>query len=139
MRATVLAVAATLAATAVFGEEALSGQWIAISAAVDGAPSGDLVGRRLTFEGDGFRMVDTEGAVVASGTFAADPAADPATIDFAGTTADGAAADSAGIWKRDGTLLTIVDNAPDASKPRPDAFAAPAGSGHAMVVFTPWQ
>ena len=137
MRAMIPALAALIAATAACGEEPLSGQWIAISAAENGAAADDLVGQRLTFDGDAFRIVDTEGEVVSSGTFATDPAAEPATIDFTVTTGPGA--EWAGIWKRDGSLLTIVENAPDPTRPRPDAFAAPAGSGYAMIVLTPWE
>jgi uncharacterized protein (TIGR03067 family) len=137
MRATIVGLAAVLAATAGAGGGPLSGQWIAISAEEDGASAGDLVGQRLTFDGDGFRIVDTAGKVVASGTFAADPGAEPATIDFAGTVGGGE--DWKGIWKLDGSMLTIVDNAPAPTNPRPSAFSAPAGSGYAMLVFTPWK
>jgi len=92
----------------------------------------------LTFDDGGFRIVGTDGKVVAEGTFSSDPAAHPATIDFVGTGGTGAG-DWAGIWKNDGSLLTIVDNAPDPKRPRPSAFSAPVGSGYTMVVFTPWR
>jgi hypothetical protein len=36
----------------------------------------------------------------------------------------------------DGATLKICDNAPDMTKPRPNGFAAPAGSGYVFVVFT---
>ncbi len=141
MRTTVLAlaalVAATATATASFGDEPLAGQWIAISAEENGAAAEDRIGERITFDGDAFRVVDIEGREVSSGTFATDPAATPATIDFTVTTPPGAA--WAGIWKRDGSLLTLVENAPDPAKPRPEVFAAPVGSGHAMIVLTPWE
>jgi uncharacterized protein (TIGR03067 family) len=139
MRATVLALGACLAATAACGDEPLAGQWIAISAEENGAAADDTIGRRLTFEDGGFRIVGTDGEVVAEGTFSADPAADPATIDLTPTGGSGAGGDWAGIWKRDGTMLTIVDNAPDPRRPRPSAFSAPVGSGYAMIVLTPWK
>ena len=139
MRMMALALLATLAATAVRGEETLEGQWIAISVEENGASAGDRVGERMTFEGTGFRIVDIAGNLVSSGTFATDASATPAEIDF--SVKDGAAAGTTwhGIWKRDGTMLTVVDNAPDPARPRPDSFAAPVGSGYAMLVLTPWE
>jgi hypothetical protein len=41
-----------------------------------------------------------------------------------------------GIFQLDGVTLKICDNAPDMTKPRPAGFAAPAGSGHILIVFT---
>ena len=40
-----------------------------------------------------------------------------------------------GILRFDGARLHVCDNAPDMAKPRPSAFAAPAGSGYVSIVF----
>ena len=61
----------------------------------------------------------------------------PESVGDAG--GSGAGTGWAGIWKRDGSMLTIVDNAPDPRRPRPSAFSAPVGSGYAMIVLTPWE
>lgn len=136
----VLAAAACAGAVtaAAWSDEPLAGQWITISAEENGAAADAMIGQRLTFEDGGFRLVDTAGKVVAEGRFAADAGTEPATIDFTATEGP-AAAGWAGIWKRDGRLLTIVENAPDPKRPRPAAFSAPVGSGYAMIVLTPWK
>jgi hypothetical protein len=40
-----------------------------------------------------------------------------------------------GIFEVDAATLKICDNAPDMTRPRPDGFAAPAGSGYVFIVF----
>ena len=86
-------------------------------------------------EGDTFDIVKPDGVLVYAGTFRSDPSAEPHEIDFANTEGEAAGTDWAGIWRLDGETLTIVDNAPDPTRPRPAAFAAPAGSGYILVVF----
>lgn len=136
MRASLLAIGlAGLLATAALAEEPFEGRWTAVSAERDGASAPDLLGHRLSFDGDAFSIVDAEGARVFAGTYAADPGADPATIDFANVEGEAAGTDWAGIWRHDGGTLTIVDNAPDPARPRPSGFSAPAGSGYVMLVF----
>ncbi len=140
MRALMLALAmAALASAATAADDLLAGQWIAISAEENGASAPALVGHRLTFADDGFRIVDTDGKLVYEGKATVDTTADPATLDLSNTGGTATGTDWAGIWKRDGTLLTIVDNAPDPARPRPAAFAAPVGSGYVMLVFTQWK
>ena len=80
-------------------------------------------------------IVKPDGTEVYSGTFKSDPSLDPRAIDFTNTAGEAAGTDWAGIWRLDGTTLTIADNAPDPSRPRPAEFAAPAGSGYIMIVF----
>lgn len=115
---------------------ALDGAWRATAAERNGATAPDLVGHLLVFSGDTFEIVDAAGVVVYDGRFEADPAARPATIDFVNLRGDAAGQTWLGIWSLDGPALTIVDNAPDVTRPRPEDFAAPAGSGLVAVSFT---
>jgi uncharacterized protein (TIGR03067 family) len=111
----------------------LEGAWTAVAAERDGKNATDVVGHKLTFAGDKF-TITRDGKTLYAGTYTADMAKRPAQIDF--VNAEGALK---GTWKGivqvDGVTLKICDNAPDMTKPRPNAFAAPAGSGHIFVVF----
>ena len=132
----ILALTLSLIATPLAAQEALlEGAWTATAAERNGAAAPDVVGHRLSFDGARFEIVAPDNALIYAGRFRFDPATDPAVIDF--TNIEGAAAGVtwAGIWRRDGAKLTIVDNTPEPSRPRPTAFAAPAGSGYVMVVF----
>lgn len=136
MRASLLAIGlAGLLAPAALAEEPFEGRWTAVSAERDGASAPDLLGHRLSFDGDAFRIIDAEGSALYAGTYAADRGATPATIDFATTDGNAPGPSWAGIWRQDGGTLTIVDNAPDPTRPRPTGFSAPAGSGYVMLVF----
>jgi uncharacterized protein (TIGR03067 family) len=136
MRSSVLALMLGALATGAAAQESpLAGAWTAVDAVRDGAPATDVVGHRLSFEGETFEIVKPDGALVYAGTFRSDPSAEPHEIDFANTEGEAAGTDWAGIWRLDGAALTIVDNAPDPSRPRPAEFAALAGSGYIMVVF----
>lgn len=138
MRLTLLAAALGMIAVAATAQEPpLAGAWRAVDAEQDGAPAPQLIGHKLSFDGAGFEIVRPDGTMVYQGTFGVDPAAQPAAIDFANTAGLAAGVTWAGIWKRDGATLTIIDNAPDPGKPRPTAFDAPAGSGYVMLVFEP--
>ena len=112
------------------------GRWTAISAEENGASAPDLIGHRLDFDGAGFRIIDADGKLAFAGTYTADTAAKPATIDFQNTEGAASGTTWSGIWRQDGQLLTVVDNAPDPSSPRPSEFSAPVDSGHVMLVFT---
>jgi uncharacterized protein (TIGR03067 family) len=117
--------------------QTLEGVWVATAAERDGAPAPDIVGHRLTVAGARFEIAGTDGALLYGGGFVADPAASPATIDFAVEEGLAAGQSWLGVWRIDGGGLMIVDNAPDPSRPRPEAFAAPAGSGYVAVTFAP--
>jgi uncharacterized protein (TIGR03067 family) len=115
--------------------EELDGVWVATAAERDGAPAPDVVGHRLTMAGPRFEIVDAEGALLYGGGYVADPGASPPSIDFALESGPAAGQAWLGIWRLDGAALTIVDNAPDPTRPRPEDFAAPAGSGYVLVSF----
>ena len=137
MRASMLVLAGMLSACTTAQESPLTGSWTAINAVRNGAPALDVVGHRLTFADDSFRIVKPDGALVYGGTYRVDPAAEPPSIDFVNTEGEAAGVTWAGIWRLDDTGLVITDNAPDPSRPRPPGFGAPAGSGYIMVTFAP--
>jgi uncharacterized protein (TIGR03067 family) len=130
-----LLAALSMIATAAAAQEPLQGAWTALEAERNGAAAPDLVGHRLRFDGEAFEIAGPDGAPIYAGSFRTDPAAEPAAIDFVNTAGEAAGVTWAGIWRLDGTTLTIVDNAPDPSRPRPADFAAPAASGYVMVTF----
>lgn len=116
-------------------ETKLHGEWTATWAERDGKAATDVVGHRLSFTGERFRIQSKDGKLVYGGSVKADPNAKPATIDFDNT--EGAAKGQVwkGIYALDGDTLTICDNAPDPAGPRPAALEAKSGSGHVLVTF----
>jgi uncharacterized protein (TIGR03067 family) len=136
MRLPVLGLALGLIATGAGAQDApLAGSWTATEAEREGAPAPDVVGHRLTFEGESFEIAGPDGKQLYAGTFRTDPSARPQEIDLANTAGEAAGTVWAGIWRLEGAALTIVDNAPDPSRARPADFAAPAGSGYILVLF----
>jgi uncharacterized protein (TIGR03067 family) len=111
----------------------LDGAWTAVSAERDGRSAPDVAGNRLTFGGNRF-TITRDGRTLFAGTYTADLGRQPAEIDFVNSEGN-----LKGTWKGilrlDGATLNICDNAPDMTKPRPAAFAAPAGSGYVAIVF----
>jgi uncharacterized protein (TIGR03067 family) len=138
MRGLILAATLGLAAPALAddaGQTALAGAWTASEAERDGTAAGELVGHRLVFDGDTFRISAPDGKLLYEGTYQTDSAAQPPRIDFRHDTGEAAGQEWEGIYRLDGEALTIVDDAPDPAKGRPTALAAPAGSGHVLIVF----
>lgn len=113
----------------------LDGAWRATSAERNGAPAPDLIGHLLVLSDATFELVDEAGVVLYDGRFTVNPTSEPAQIDFVNLRGDAAGQTWLGIWARDGGTLEIVDNAPDPARPRPETFAAPAGSGLVAVTF----
>ena len=116
-------------------QKQLQGTWTATQAERDGKGAGDVVGNRLSFAGNRFRIESKEGKRLYSGTVRVNPSAKPATIDF--EHAAGVLKGTAwkGIYALDGDTLTVCDNAPNLSKGRPPAFAAKSGSGYVLISF----
>ena len=136
MRAAAGILASLLAAPALAGQADLTGSWTAVRAERDGAPAPELVGHRLSFAGDRFEIVGADGVLLYAGVWHADAAAEPARIDFVNEAGEAAGATWEGIYSLDAGELTIVDDAPDPSAPRPTAFTAGKGSGYVLLVFT---
>jgi uncharacterized protein (TIGR03067 family) len=113
----------------------LQGAWTATRAERDGKAADDVVGHRLSFTGNRFRIQSGDGKLLYTGSFRVNPSAKPAAIDFAHT--DGAQKGKAwkGIYALDGDMLTICDNAPNLDQSRPAAFEAKSGSGYVLIRF----
>jgi len=113
----------------------LQGTWTATRAERDGKAADDVVGNRLSFTGNRFRIQSRDGKPLYSGTVRVDPGAKPAAIDFEHT--EGAQQGTAwkGIYRLDGDTLTVCDNAPNLDKARPAAFEAKSGSGYVLITF----
>ena len=116
--------------------KALQGDWVATRVVQDGKAAPGLVGHRLTFDGDAFRIVSKDGQTLFAGTAQADPAKKPAQIDFLHTDGDLKGKTWKGIYRISGSTLTVADNAPDLDKARPTSLAARRGSGHVLFAFT---
>ena len=80
-------------------------------------------------------MIDRDNRVLYRGTFKANHARKPAHIDFRNGEGEAAGKTWLGIYRLEGDDLTIVDNAPDTSKPRPAQFTTTPGSGHVLLAF----
>jgi uncharacterized protein (TIGR03067 family) len=129
-----LFVAAVFLAGAPASAQTLPGNWIATKAEQDGKPVAEIVGHRLSFNGDRFEL-SKDGKTLWAGTFHTDTIARPAAIDFQHTEGPLAGKAWKGIYALDGDALTICDNAPDLTKDRPTSFAAGPGSGYVLVTF----
>lgn len=135
MRGLILAAALAAPAAAADVPAALTGSWTAIEAQRDGAEASELVGHRLEFEDQAFRILGADGKLLYAGRYAVDATALPARIDFVQEAGGAKGQTWEGIWRLEDERLTIVDDAPDPAKGRPVDFAAGEGSGHVMVVF----
>jgi uncharacterized protein (TIGR03067 family) len=116
-------------------QKKLQGSWTATKAERDGKPADDVVGNRLSFTGNRFRIQSKDGKLLYAGTVRVDPNAKPAAIDFEHTEANLKGKAWKGIYILDGETLTICDNAPNLDKGRPTAFEAKGGSGYVSITF----
>jgi uncharacterized protein (TIGR03067 family) len=123
-----------LAADVVSAKPELSGAWTAVAAQRDGASATDLVGHRIEFDGDRFRIFKAD-TVLFGGRFTADPAKIPPEIDFMIDEGDAKGQTWLGIFKIGIGMLAICDNAPDRTAPRPRGFAAPKSLGYVCLEF----
>lgn len=123
------------AQTAKEAQKQLQGAWTATQAEREGRPADDVVGHRLAFAGNRFRILSKDDEVLFTGTVQLDPSAKPASIDF--EHAEGALKGKAwkGIYALEGDTLRICDNAPNVDKGRPAAFEAKSGSGYVLITF----
>lgn len=112
----------------------LEGNWTAVTAERNGAAASELVGNRIAFDKDRFRISKDDQAIYGGG-FRLNGDVTPAQIDFA--IEEGAAKGQGwlGIVRLEHEVLTICDNAPDPKAPRPAGFATSADSGHVCLTF----
>ena len=116
-------------------QKQLQGTWTATRAERDGKAADDVVGHRLSFTGDRFRIQSGDGKPLYAGTFRVDPSAKPAAIDFEHAEGELKGKAWKGIYGLDGETLTICDNAPNPDERRPAAFEAKSGSGYVLITF----
>ena len=113
---------------------ATAGKWTIESVTRDGKVDDSLKGAVRVHDGEKYTVTPAAGstAPAVSGTFAADGAKAPATIDMkpgAGRYKDKVLL---GIYKLDGDTLTIAFAEPD--KPRPTTFESKPGSGVVVAI-----
>jgi uncharacterized protein (TIGR03067 family) len=113
----------------------LQGTWTASKAELDGKPSDDLVGHRLSFTGNRFQIQSKDGKLLYAGNVSVQPSAKPAAIDFEHTEGALKGKSWKGIFVVKGDTLTTCDNAPNPDRARPDAFEAKSGSGYVLITF----
>jgi uncharacterized protein (TIGR03067 family) len=116
-------------------QKKLQGTWLATKAQRAGIRADDVVGHRLSFMGNRFRIRSKDGKRLYEGTFRVVPSAKPKAIDFEHT--EGALKGKAwkGIYALDGNTLTICDNAPKLDRDRPGEFETRTGSGYILITF----
>jgi len=113
----------------------LQGSWTATKAERDGKAADDVVGNRLSFTGNRFRIQSKDGKPLYAGNVRVDPSAKPAAFDFEHTEGELKGKTWKGIYALDGDTLTTCDNAPNLDKGRPAAFEAKSGSGYVLITF----
>lgn len=115
----------------------IEGTWRATDATLAGAPALQIVGGRLSFMGDRFQITKG-GEVRYGGTYRTDSAAAPPKIDLDQHETETLAGVWLGIYELalDGNQLTIIDNAPDRTRPRPESFDEATEAGRILVRFT---
>lgn len=106
---------------AAHAETSLDGTWVAREATLAGASAQNLVGHRLTFEGDTFRIT-RDGKLLFGGRYSVDDTAKPPSIDFIQSDAESLAGVWRGIYELAGNTLKTCDNSYDLEKPRPKSF-----------------
>jgi uncharacterized protein (TIGR03067 family) len=116
-------------------QKKLQGTWTATKAERDGKAAEDVVGNRLSFTGNSFRILSKDGKPLYAGTARLDSSAKPAAFDFEHTEGPLKGKVWKGIYAVDGDTLTTCDNAPDLDKGRPAAFEAKRGSGYILITF----
>jgi uncharacterized protein (TIGR03067 family) len=115
--------------------KSLQGAWTATQGERDGKAADDVVGHRLSFSGNRFRIQSKDGKPLFAGTVGVRPSAKPAAIDFEHLEGTLKGKAWKGIYALDGDTLKVCDNAPNLDKGRPAAFEARSGSGHVLITF----
>lgn len=128
-------VAAVMAVGGVRAESQLEGTWLAEEASHASVAAPEIVGHRLSFEGDRFQITKA-GKLLYGGTFNVDASAKPPSIQFDQSDTQALAGVWRGIYALQGDSLTTCDNAPDRTMPRPKSFAECIAPGYVVIRFT---
>ncbi len=113
----------------------LEGTWVVDEATAGGEEIPRVVGQRLTFEGDRFR-IEKDGRLLFGGRFTVDATAEPPAIELDQSETETFQGLWLGIYRKVWNRLTISDNALDMSKPRPRDFAEACAGGYIMIDYT---
>jgi uncharacterized protein (TIGR03067 family) len=110
----------------------LNGTWEVVSAVFDGTKQPVPRKATLTIKDDKYTVREGE-KVVADGTFTVDPAATPKSVDGIPSSGPDKGKPHRGIYEVKGDTYRVCLAPP--GKPRPKAFEAKEGSGHALVTY----
>ena len=116
-------------------QQKLQGTWTATKAERDGKAADDVVGHRLSFNGNRFQILSKDGKPLYEGSVRVNPSAKPWAIDFDHTEEALKGKTWKGIYVLDGDTLTICDNAPNLDVGRPSSFETKSGSGYELITF----
>jgi len=116
-------------------QQKLQGTWTATKAERDGKAADDVVGHRLSFNGNRFQILSKDGKPLYEGSVRVNPSAKPWAIDFDHTEEALKGKTWKGIYVLDGDTLTICDNAPNLDVGRPSSFETKSGFGYEVITF----
>ena len=116
------------------GAQSLRGEWVCVSATVDGRALGEktVAALRLTLTGNRYKS-EKKSEVLFDSTYTTDDSKVPKQINMIGTEGDLAGKEARGIYRLENELLTICYTMPD--KPRPTTFESKEGSGNYLAVW----
>ena len=111
------------------------GTWRVVSLEINGNKSTEEDANKITVanKADGVWILEVDGKKITEGTSELDPTRKPKTIDFMETEGDNKGRIVLGIYELEDNTRKLCYAQP--GKDRPAEFAAPAGSGHTLVVF----
>jgi len=111
------------------------GTWRVISLEANGnkSPEGDAKKITVVNKADGTWILQVDGEKITEGTSEIDPTQKPKTIDFMATEGDQKGKIALGIYELSDDTRKLCYAPP--GKDRPSEFAAPADSGHTLVLF----
>ncbi len=107
----------------------LEGTWYTASAMISGCEAPIIQGQYITFHDNHFEIVK-KGWRRFGGTFSINPKLRPATINFIQTDSEFLRGVWKGIYRLDSNILTLCDNAPERSFPRPTHVRQGQSSGY---------
>jgi len=112
----------------------LQGTWQVETASLNGKTVEPVIGQQLTFKGDHFR-IDKAGDRLYGGQYHLSNSNDPHHIEFMQTETEQMAGTWRGIYDIVGDQLTICDNAPDMTLPRPADFAESETGNYILITY----